>query len=139
MKKVLWYSLGIVTTIGVVMGVAFYLLGPVLSKFYTSDAIVIEYALNRMKFVCLLYALCGIMDVLVGFIRGVGYSVIPMVVSLLGVCAFRILWIFTVFAKERTLDSLYISYPISWTITIIVLAICIFVFYPNIKKKMQED
>lgn len=139
MRKVLWYSIGIVTAIGVVLGVSFYLLGPILSQFYTSDDIVIEYAINRMKFVCLLYALCGIMDVLVGFIRGVGYSVVPMVVSLLGVCAFRIIWIYTVFDQARTLNSLYISYPLSWTITIIVLSICIFIFYPKVKKKMLKE
>lgn len=139
MRKVLLYSLLIVSTIGVVMGVSFYLLGPILSTFYTSEELVIEYAINRMKFVCLLYAICGIMDVLVGFLRGVGYSIIPMIVSLMGVCAFRVIWIFTVFEKHRTLDSLYISYPISWTITVLTLATCILIFYPKVKNKIQED
>jgi Na+-driven multidrug efflux pump len=77
------------------------------------------------------------MDVLVGFLRGVGYSTIPMVVSLIGVCAFRVGWIYTVFESYKTLSSLYISYPISWTITVFALVSCILVFYPKIKKKMH--
>lgn len=139
LKKVLFYSLGIVSFIGIVLGVLFFALEPYLARFYTSDVEVIKYALNRMQYVCLLYFICGIMDVLVGFLRGVGYSTIPMVVSLLGVCVFRVLWIYTVFTQEQTLSSLYISYPISWTITVIVLSTCIFLFYPRIKKKMLSQ
>ena len=87
------------------------------------------------------------MDVLVGFLRGVGYSTIPMVVSLIGVCAFRVLWIFTVFEsykhsglpESEQLKSLYVSYPISWTITVFVLVLCILIFYPRIKRKLSKD
>ena len=138
LKKVLIYSLGIVTVVGLVLGSVFYLLEPYLARFYTSDVDVIKYALNRMQFVCLLYFLCGIMDVLVGFLRGVGYSTIPMIVSLIGVCAFRVGWIYTIFESKKTLSSLYISYPISWTITVVVLICCILAFYPKIKRKMHS-
>ena len=139
LKKVLLYSLIIVTVVGVVLGSSFYLFAPQLTRFYTQDTDVIAAAITRMSFVCLLYAICGIMDVLVGFLRGVGYSIIPMIVSLLGVCAFRIFWIYTVFAQEKTLQSLYISYPISWVITVIVLSLCIYLFSPRIKKKLQIE
>ena len=139
LKKVLLYSLIIVSVIGLSLGTIFYLLEPYLARFYTDEIEVIAYAKNRMQFVCMLYFICGIMDVLVGFLRGVGYSTIPMVVSLIGVCAFRIAWIYTVFQQQKTLSSLYISYPISWTITVIVLVICILIFYPKIKKKMQNQ
>ena len=139
LKKVLLYSLIIVSVIGLSLGTIFYLLEPYLARFYTDEIEVIAYAKNRMQFVCMLYFICGIMDVLVGFLRGVGYSTIPMVVSLIGVCAFRIAWIYTVFQQQKILSSLYISYPISWTITVIVLVICILIFYPKIKKKMQNQ
>lgn len=147
LKKVLIYSLIIVTTVGASLGVIFYLLEPLLARFYTDNPEVIEYALNRMAIVCLLYFICGIMDVLVGFLRGVGYSTIPMVVSLIGVCAFRVLWIFTVFEsykhsglpESEQLKSLYVSYPISWTITVFVLVLCILIFYPRIKRKLAKD
>lgn len=145
LKKVLIYSLLIVSVVGIVLGTVFYLLEPVLAKFYTDNPEVIAYALNRMKYVCLLYFICGVMDVLVGFLRGVGYSTIPMIVSLIGVCAFRVIWIFTVFENAKNsmiseidqLKSLYISYPISWTITVFVLISCILLFYPRIKKKLH--
>ena len=137
MKMVLIYSLGFVFVIGAVLGSVFYLLGPYLSKFYTTDPEVIKYALNRMRYVCLLYFICGLMDVLVGFLRGIGYSIIPMIVSLIGVCALRVIWIYTIFAQEKTLDSLYISYPISWTVTVITLVLLILYFFPKVKKKLE--
>ena len=138
LRRVLLYSLGIVSVIGIVLGVSFFLLEPCLARFYTSDIDVIQYARNRMEYVCLLYFICGVMDVLVGFLRGVGYSIIPMIVSLIGVCAFRVGWIYTVFKSHNTLDSLYISYPISWTITVVVLLLCVLGFYPRIKRKMNS-
>ena len=137
MEKVLIYSLGFVFVIGAVLGSVFYLLGPYLGKFYTTDPEVIKYALNRMRYVCLLYFICGLMDVLVGFLRGIGYSIIPMIVSLIGVCALRVIWIYTIFAQEKTLDSLYISYPISWTVTVITLVLLILYFFPKVKKKLE--
>ena len=85
----------------------------------------------------ILYFICGLMDVLVGFLRGIGYSIIPMIVSLIGVCALRVIWIYTVFAQEKTLDSLYISYPISWTVTVITLVLLILYFFPKVKKKLE--
>ena len=139
LKKVLMYSVAIVSVIGIVLGVLFYCLEPLLARFYTSDVEVIKYALNRMQYVCLLYFICGVMDILVGFLRGVGYSTIPMIVSLIGVCAFRVGWIYTVFEHYRTLPSLYISYPISWTITVLILIGCILLFYPKIKKKLSQE
>ncbi|MDE6184102.1 MAG: MATE family efflux transporter, partial [Lachnospiraceae bacterium] len=76
-----------------------------------------------------------IMDVLVGCIRGLGYAVMPMIVSLLGACAFRIVWIYTVFQWDRTLQTLYISYPVSWTLTAIAHLICFMVVRNKLKEK----
>lgn len=139
LKKVLWYSLIIVTTIGVVLGVSFYVFGPYLLRIFTQNPEAIKYALNRMKFVCLLYFICGIMDVLVGFLRGIGYSIIPMIVSLIGVCIFRIVWVYTVYEANPHPDNLYISYPISWSITVLVLSVMILILLPKIIKKMKKE
>ena len=79
-----------------------------------------------MSYVCATYFLCGLMDVMVGSIRGMGYSIMPMLVSLTGACAFRIIWIFTIFQVEHTLDCLYVSYPISWILTAGVHLLCFF-------------
>ena len=106
------------------MGIGGVILGPQLLGIYSSDAEVIQFGLNRLRLVCGPYFLCGMMEVMVGGLRGVGCSLLPMFVSLTGACAFRVVWIFTVFAVSRTLPTLYISYPVSWGITFLVHTIC---------------
>ena len=83
----------------------------------------IQVGLNRMYIVCGPYFLCGIMDVMTGVLRGVGYSLLPMIVSLMGACVFRIFWVMTIFAVNRTMDCLMISYPVSWALTFLVLVV----------------
>ena len=86
--------------------------------YYSSDPEVIAYGLDRMKVICQIYFLCGMMDVAVGILRGMGYSIMPMLVSLAGACGLRIVWIFTVFVWKHSLFVLYLSYPITWIITL---------------------
>lgn len=138
-KKTLIYSLILVLVIGEAMGILFYVFGPWLLQLYTNEPVVIDYALNRMKFVCAIYALCGLMDILVGSLRGLGYSFIPMIVSLIGVCAFRVLWVNVVFKNSPTLTTLYISYPISWVITALVLAIGVIVVFKKVKNRFGVE
>ena len=76
---------------------------PHLLGIYSSDAEVIAYGIRRLKIICLPYFLCGIMEVLVGSLRGMGYSVLPMLVSLTGACGLRIIWIFTIFMWQHSL------------------------------------
>lgn len=135
-KKVLFYSLSIVAAIGLVMGIGFYLCAPWLLKLYTSEPEVIKYAIIRMSFVCLFYASYGVMDVMVGALRGIGQSLIPMIVSILGICVLRVAWINTIFKTHKTLENLYISYPISWVVTLLVLIICYLLVYPRMKRKI---
>lgn len=129
--RVLVQCLMVVTVVGLVMGVGAYVFGDKLLGIYSSDPQVIEYGLQRMSLVCATYFLCGLMDVLVGSIRGLGYSIMPMLVSLTGACLFRVIWIFTIFQVERTLFCLYISYPISWILTTSIHLIC----YLCVRKK----
>lgn len=123
-NRVLIFCLSMVTLVGLSMGWAAYLLGKPLLHIYSSDGEVIRYGIMRLSVICTTYCLCGIMDVFVGALRGMGYSFMPMVVSLLGACGFRILWIFTIFQWHRSLLNLYISYPVSWLITGAVHALC---------------
>ena len=129
------YCLLFVTAIGLVLGNGAFLLGRQFLGFYSADAEVISYGLLRMKIICTWYFWCGIMDVLVGSIRGLGYAVMPMIVSLLGACAFRVVWIYTFFAWDRTLQTLYISYPISWALTAAAHLICFIAVYRKMKVK----
>ena len=134
-RKILIECLLFVTAIGLVLGNGAFLLGRQFLGFYSTDPEVISYGLLRMGIICTWYFWCGIMDVLVGSIRGLGYAVMPMIVSLLGACAFRVVWIYTFFAWDRTLRTLYISYPISWALTAGVHLICFIVVYRKVKVK----
>lgn len=133
--KVLFICEGFVVVVGLVMGSGAYLLGGTLLQLYTPDPEVIQYGLLRMSYICVPYFLCGMMDVVVGVLRGIGYSVMPMLVSLTGACLFRVVWIYTVFRQFRTLECLYISYPISWALTFLVHLVCFAVVYRRLLKK----
>ena len=98
-----------------------------------------EYGMLRMEIICLTYFTCGIMDVMVGCLRGLGYSIMPMIVSLAGACGIRVLWIFTVFQWDRTLTMLYISYPVSWMITAAVHIICFLIIIRKVPNRDTED
>ena len=133
--KILIECLGIVTLVGLVLGQGAYFFGQQLLSIYTNDRHVIQYGIERLSVISATYCLCGMMDTLVGSLRGVGYSILPMLVSLTGVCVFRVVWIFTVFKSLHTQFSLYVSYPISWTITIIAHLICFLVVRKRIRKE----
>lgn len=130
--KILIECLVIVMIVGIVMGGGAYLIGTSLLSIYSSDPQVISYGLLRMSLICVPYFLCGMMDVFVGSLRGMGYSVMPMLVSLTGACLFRIIWIFTIFATNRSLFILYFSYPVSWALTATAHLIC----YMIVRKKV---
>lgn len=115
---ILWRCLVLVTLVGVGLGVGAWSIGPTLLGIYSHSPTVIAYGMERLGVVCMLYALCGMMDTVVGSLRGMGYSMSPMIVSLIAVCVLRVVWIFTVFASVRTLYSLYISYPITWILAV---------------------
>lgn len=132
--KILVYCLVCVVAVGFTIGNGAYLFGNQLLGFYVSGdnaQEVIGYGMNRLAIVSATYFLCGIMDVLVGSIRGLGYGIMPMIVSLTGACLFRVIWIFTVFQIYHTQFSLYVSYPISWILTFSIHLIC----YLVVRKK----
>ena len=124
--KILVRCLALVFVIGLVLGIGAHLLGQTLLGIYTGEPEVIAYGMMRLGVVSVTYCLCGMMDVVAGSVRGLGYSILPMLVSLVGACVFRIIWIFTVFQWKHTLFSLYISYPISWALTICAHLVCYF-------------
>ncbi len=121
-KRLMWVALGTVTAIGLSLGLIFLAFGRPLLGIYNSDPEVIAFGLRRMSVILPTYFLCGVMDTMVGQLRGIGFSIMPMIVSLIGVCVFRIGWILTIFAMPQyhTLEILYVSYPISWSLTFAV-------------------
>lgn len=126
--------LGIVTVVGLVMGIGLYFVSPWLLQLYAKQPEVIEYGILRLLYISCPYFLCGFMDTVVGCLRGMGRSILPMIVSLTGACLFRVIWIFTVFSADKRLETLYISYPISWAITSAVHVICFLIIYHKYKK-----
>ncbi len=124
----------LVIAVGLLFGNAAYLLGDKLLLLYSSEPEVITYGLLRMSIICTTYCLCGMMDVMVGSLRGMGYSVMPMLVSLTGACLFRFLWIYTVFREIPTLQCLYWSYPVSWGLTFLAHLLCFVVVYRKLLK-----
>ena len=123
---------------GVVLGGGAVLAGTQLLHFYSSDAAVVAAGYERLRVICCTYLLCGIMDTLASSLRGLGYSVLPMVVSLVGSCLLRLVWIATIFQLNRTPFMLYISYPISWVLTAAVHLACLLVVRHKMKNKERS-
>ena len=115
-----------VLAVGLLMGNGAVFFAEELLGFYSKNPEVIAAGTERLRYICSLYALCGMMDVMVGMLRGLGYSVMPMIVSLLGACALRLIWLATLFQIEQfhTVQMIYITYPVSWTITLLTHIIC---------------
>lgn len=121
---------------GIILGNAAYFLAEPLINIYDSRAAVVEAGTIRMGLVCCFYFTCGLMDCIVGNIRGMGFAVTPTIVSLIGACGLRILWIATIFQIPRfhTEFMLFLSYPITWIITFAVHLIC----YIFMRKKFPK-
>ena len=120
---------------GILLGGGAALAGRQLLHFYSSDEAVIAAGYERLWIICGTYLLCGIMDTLASSLRGLGYSVLPMVVSLIGSCLLRLVWIATIFQLNRTPFMLYISYPISWVLTAAVHLACLLVVRHKMRRK----
>ena len=118
--KIVGICLGSVAVTGLILSSLVCKTGPFLLSLYITDSPeATQWGMIRLSIVCLLYFICGMMDVSTGALRGLGESFIPMVLSVVGVCGIRIGWIMTIFQMPQfhTPQSLYISYPISWGIT----------------------
>ena len=134
MRRILVYCLILTTVVGIVMGGGAVALGQQLLGIYSSDGEVIRYGMNRLRIIGTTYCICGLMECMVGSLRGMGYSVMPMIVALTGACVFRVVWIYTVFALNRTLQTLYISYPVSWGITFAAHLVCYIMVMRKVKR-----
>ncbi len=135
-RKIIAITVGMVAVCGASLGILAFTFGRQLLGIYApgNDG-AIEAGITRMSIICLTYFLCGIMDVGCGAMRGMGSSLIPMIVSLIGSCALRIVWIYTLFAAYPTLTMLYLSYPVSWALTAAVHYISCEILLRHIIKK----
>lgn len=129
-----------VVAVGLVLGNAAVLFGNQLLSIYSDSPEVIAAGMVRLHYISKVYFLCGIMDVLVGALRGIGYSVLPMVVSLLGACGLRLLWIATVFQipQFHKVEVVYLSYAITWIITAGVHFLCYVIVRKKVTRKYEQ-
>ena len=134
-RKVLYSCMLAALGTGVVFGSLILVFGrPLLAFYVPGDELAIAYGYQRLLVLCPTYFFCGIMEVLVGQLRGLGKSLVPMFISVVGICGFRAFWIYTVFAINRDWSVLFLSYPASWILTSVVQYIC----YHAIQKKMPR-
>lgn len=126
----------LVTVTGLALGLAScFFATPLLSIYLPDQPQAIAYGITRLWILSAPYFLCGLMDVSVGMLRGMGKSLMPMFVSLMGVCVFRVAWIYTVFAHYHALEVLYASYPISWIVTALTHFICYLFLYKKLRRQ----
>ncbi len=114
---------------------------PILSLYINAevpDPVVLSTGQLRLSIIAATYLICGIMDTLSCSVRGIGHSTVSMIVALIGACAFRVFWIFTFFATDRSLYTLYLSYPISWVLTSMAHLVCFILFFRHEKKKTEQ-
>lgn len=139
--RILLCSQCCVIVTGLVLGWAAFLLGRPLLSIYSGSAEVIDAGMARLAIISTTYALCGCMDVMVGMLRGIGCSIMPMIVSLIGACGLRILWIATIFQipEYHKITTVYLSYPATWTATFIAHIVCWIIVWNRSKRKVSEN
>ncbi len=133
-KKIVWISQASIIVIGAVLGAVFLFFGTELLGIFSTNPEVIKAGMSRLWIIFTTYFLCGMMDGMANSIRGIGHSLMPVISSLIGACLFRIIWLFTIFLipQFHTPTTIFLSYPISWTLTFIANV----VFYNKYLRKL---
>ena len=124
MDKILKECLLLTVVVALVLGGGAYLFGHQILRIYTTSEQVVTSGMEIMLYTTVTYFLCGIMDLFPGALRGMGHSTVPMILSVIGTVGTRIVWIYLIFPHYRSLDFLFVSYPASWLLTIVMQVIC---------------
>ena len=138
MDKVLRDCAILSISIAAVLGGLAYSFGPQILTVYTSDPKVINCGMEILAYTSITYFLCGIMDLFPGALRGMGYSAVPMVLSVIGTVGTRIVWVFGIFPNHRSLSVLFVSYPVSWIITIVLQVVCFYFVRKRVHQKEKR-
>ncbi len=138
MDRVLADCLVLTVVVALVLGMLSYVFGPQILSIYNDEPEVIKSGMEILSFTTITYFLCGIMDLFPGALRGMGHSAVPMLLSVIGTVGTRVVWIFMIFPYNRSLDILFISYPASWLITIIMQVTCFYFVRKKVHKGVQK-
>ena len=135
-NKILYVSQLYVIIVGLSMGLTVVAFGEPLLGLYTGSSAVVDAGMIRLKYIVTLYFLCGMMDVMVGSLRGLGYAIMPMIVSLIGACGLRLLWLGTAFKLPdfHTIEMVYITYPVTWILTFLAHVVCFIIVRKRLPK-----
>lgn len=139
MDRVLVDCMILSVIVALTLGGGANLFGPQLLRIYTTEADVIACGTEILLYTTLTYFLCGIMDLIPGALRGMGHSAVPMILSIIGTVGTRIFWIYGVFPMHRSLMVLFLSYPASWTVTILLQAVCFYFVRKKVHSTMPQE
>ena len=134
MDKILIDCIILSVSVALILGSGAYLFGPKLLHIYSEQEDVIACGMEILAYTTITYFLCGLMDLFPGALRGMGYSTVPMILSIIGTVGMRIIWIYLLFPVHRSLTFLFLSYPVSWIATIVMQVICFWF----VRKKMRN-
>lgn len=138
MDRVLIDCLILTVSVSLLLGCGAWFFGPQVLSIYTREKDVVESGMEILAITTVPYFLCGIMDLFPGALRGMGHSAVPMILSVIGTVGTRILWIFGFFPHHRSLYFLFISYPASWIITIVMQAICFYFVRKTVRRELMR-
>ena len=136
MDRVLIDCMILSVVVTLILGSSVYIFGPELLHIYSNQADVIKYGMEIFSYTTVTYFLCGLMDLFPGALRGMGYSTVPMILSIIGTVGVRIIWIYGLFPSHRSLTFVFLSYPVSWIATIIMQVICFWFVRKKIHRMM---
>ena len=139
MDRVLLECMLLSVVSALILGSSAYLFGPEILQIYTTDPAVIACGMEIMLYTTVTYFLCGLMDLFPGALRGMGHSAVPMILSVIGTVGTRIVWIYGIFPQHRSLKILFISYPASWIITIVMQVVCYYFVRHSVYAKMPDE
>lgn len=140
LKKSVYTALLLMTVCTLLMSIFIVLFAkPILSIYITDSAEAMSYGIRRLVITCIPYFLSGGVEVLSGYIRGLGYSTTSTVNTFIGACLFRMVWVIAILPLNRTFEMLYLCWPLSWSLVIVMHLITISVVYKKAMKKMYEE
>lgn len=125
LKKSVWTAMGMTAGFAVTLSLIMYLLAKPILAFFTPDSSVLEVGVPMMRFLVPVYITYIPVELLSGAIRGAGRSLVPMLISVFGVCGLRLLWLFLMVPLYHTIPTVLASYPITWVLT----SCCMFLYY----------
>ena len=139
-KKSCIYTILMTACLGIVVGVTAYFCGDLLLKiFIDNNEVAMEYGKDRYSITFPFYFLAGVMGVLPGAVRGFGSSLPPSIITIVGACGVRIVWVYTVFRMYPNLTTLYLVHPITWIITVVALTVNLIIAYNKTKKRLMME